>query len=84
MKELILLSIIVILICATGPAIAWATMKEVKTEPPQRCGMKCIQETFVFDTEQEAKANKYGVKPYKIGDTWFIDVQMTEEEANLL
>lgn len=70
------------------PFIALADMHEINTVNPVSCGLKCVIETKGFDTHEEAiffSTSKQG-KIYKLSgnDLWFVDYQVTEQEANLM
>ncbi len=66
-----------------------AERHDVITIPPIKCGPQCVVETYKFDDEQEAKefAEKHKVKYYEYPNNkgaYFVEVHMTESEANLL
>lgn len=67
------------------PCSALAEMVIVTNQRPIRCGMNCVVETkgFTIQSEAEALANIRHGKVYRLSgsDLWFVDYQVTEEEA---
>lgn len=92
MKELLVLGgglLLCSAICLAGPFIAIAEMHEVVSHPVQRCGPRCVIETFVFDNELEASvvAKKNSALVYELKGSpgkWFVDTMLTEAEAGQL
>lgn len=84
---LILVAVTMLLVVCIVPIAALATRHEITESPLKRCGPRCVIETFVFDDEEEAKleAEKNHTKVYQVTgveDRWFVEVMMTEVEAN--
>ncbi len=76
-------------LCISAPLVAMAEMHEITSIPKVRCGPKCVIESFVFDTEEEAEAfaAKRDTRTYQLTSNpgkWFVDVMMTEQEAGLI
>jgi hypothetical protein len=92
MKEVLILGAGLLLcfgICITGPLVALAEMHEVTSHPVTRCGLHCVIQTYVCDTELEASvvAKKHNALVYELGSQpgkYFVDVMMTEAQANLI
>lgn len=81
--------ILLLAICVSGPLKAIAEMHEITVTPPTKCGPRCVIESFVFDSETEAQkfAAAKTSEVYQSKGTpgrWFVDVMMTEQEANEL
>lgn len=68
---------------------AFAERHDVITIPPITCGPHCVVETYKFDDKDEAKtfADSKGVRYYEYPNnkgTYFVEVHMTESEADLI
>lgn len=84
--------VILFALCLLPPAVALAEIKQVTITPAQFCGPRCVIESYKCDTKSEAEylvKEKHGYKrsaPYKIegSEKWWVDVHVTEAEANLI
>jgi len=72
-------------IMCLGPLAALAEVNHVTTIPTERCGPRCVIESYKCDTEAEAKAEakKHGGRIYMLpgSDKYFVEVHLTEAEA---